>query len=113
MNKNNGSPFREYSANIATNNVLTDGQPVKPGDIKDGELAIAVLDRGWVFMGFVTHLCNDRIRIDCCYNIHKWGTKKGLGQLAIEGPQADTILNPTGPVIGKPIFLVKVDDTKW
>lgn len=38
------------------------------------------------------------ILITNCYNIRRWGTKQGLGELGIKGKQKDTILDPTPPI---------------
>lgn len=107
-----GSVFGKFAASQEMEKILSgDHLPFK--DVKNGELAIVVLDRGWVFVGFVTHLEDERIRIDCCYNVHKWGAERGLGQIAVEGPTSETILYPAGPVYGKPIFLMGVNEEKW
>lgn len=79
----------------------------------NGDLMIAIMPSGWVFVGFITRLEDKEIRLDCCHNIHKWGTTKGLGQLAVEGPQPETILNPVGTMFGTPLFLMKADLDKW
>ena len=81
-------------------------------DVTNGDLVIAVMDRGWVFVGFITLLNDDRVRLDCCHNIHRWGTTQGLGEIAISGPTIDTELKPCEPIFGKPIFLIKASD-KW
>jgi len=101
--------FKDYAANVATEKTIFN-KSTKEGDIQDGDLVIAVLDRGWVFVGFITILDDERIRLDCCHNIHRWGTTTGLGEIAIAGPTSQTILNPSGPVFGKPIFLMKASD---
>ena len=70
------------------------------------------MDRGWVFVGFITKLNDNKIRLDCCHNIHRWGTTQGLGEIALEGPTKNTILYPSAPIVGTPIFLLKTSD-KW
>ena len=105
------SVFGDYISGKLINDELAQSTEIKT--INNDDLIIAVFDRGWVFVGFATHLEEERIRLDCCHNIHSWGTTKGLGELAIKGPLADTVLNPCAPVVGKPIFVIKVDDERW
>ena len=59
-------------------------------------LQIAVLDRGFIYVG---HVATDG---EWCYitnawNIRRWGTTRGLGELA-NGPLPDTKLDPVGSV---------------
>jgi hypothetical protein len=102
--------FKEYLCAQGANK-LVDEQTLS--DINDNDLIIAVMDRSWVFIGFVTKLHDGRIRLDCCHNIHRWGTTEGLGELAVKGPLSDTVLNKSGPIYGVPIFMMKVEDEKW
>lgn len=87
--------------------------PMPNRNYQNGDLVITVLDRGWVFMGFVTILSDTKVRLDCAYNIHRWGTTEGLGQLCVKGPTSETILNEAGTIYGTPIFVMKVDTSKW
>jgi hypothetical protein len=80
---------------------------------KDGDLIIAVMDRGWVFVGLVTKLDGGEVRLDESYNVHRWGTTKGLGEIALNGPTSETVLNPAGTVYGKPILVFSTDIDKW
>jgi len=58
----------------------------------ESDIKIVVLQRGWVQVGVF-----ERDGADCkLYNasvIRKWGTSKGLGQLAKEGPLSETVLD--------------------
>lgn len=56
---------------------------------------IVIAERGWVFVGFVRRE-GDQYVIERCFNIRRWGTLTGLGQLAMEGPQPDTVLDYYG-----------------
>jgi hypothetical protein len=105
------SIFRQYLIDCEANKKILNDIPDN-GDIQNGELTIAVMDKGWVFVGFITKLENDKIRLDCCHNIHRWGTTKGLGEIAENGPTKDTVLYSSEPIFGKPIFLLKTSD-KW
>jgi hypothetical protein len=59
------------------------------------ELCILILQRGWVVVGnFLKgpewcELLNASV-------IRRWGTIKGLGEIALEGPRSDTILDKCG-----------------
>lgn len=58
---------------------------------------IVVLDRGFVYVGCLS--TDDKfLAITDAKNIRRWGTTKGLGQLANEGPQANTVLDNVGVV---------------
>jgi hypothetical protein len=64
---------------------------------------IFVLDNRFVYIGegevFECPLLGKSLRIKNAYNIRRWGTKgKGLGYLAIEGKQSETILGYCGIV---------------
>lgn len=59
--------------------------------------AIVVADRGFVYIGDVEYdgeLCIVRNG----YNIRRWGTERGLGELALEGPKENTKLDKISDV---------------
>ncbi len=60
-------------------------------------LAIAVLDKGFVFVGSI-RFQDGFYTISNAQNIRRWGTKNGLGQLAESGPQSETVLDPSPEV---------------
>ena len=63
---------------------------------------IVVLTNGWVIVGTITgkrSLSNAKV-------IRKWGTSRGIGELA-NGPLIDTVTDPLGEVrIGKIVFSI-------
>jgi hypothetical protein len=59
---------------------------------------IVVLDKGFVYHGNVT-MDGDMVTIDKARNIRRWGTTSGLGQLAKDGPQPNTVLDDAGTVV--------------
>lgn len=61
------------------------------------KLQIAALDRAWVYIGAVEQT-ESGITISGAKCIRRWGTSKGLGQLALEGPQENTKLELYGEV---------------
>lgn len=56
------------------------------------EIRIVILQRGWVVIGKFYQNGHD-CWIEKGYVIRKWGTERGLGELAIEGKKQDTILD--------------------
>ena len=84
------------------------------GEVK-GVKAIVVLQRGWVVVGdyFQGELEN---RLENASLIRKWGTSKGLGELALEGPKADTKLDECGTVRFNPgaeVCRMDCNSEKW
>jgi hypothetical protein len=61
------------------------------------EKQIVILDRGFVYVGDVK-IDGDWVLIANAQNVRRWGTAKGLGELAAKGPQPSTVLDPTGTV---------------
>jgi hypothetical protein len=60
-------------------------------------LQIAVLDRGFVYIGQCS-LSDTELVITDASCIRRWGTSAGLGQLALTGPTASTKLDKAGTV---------------
>lgn len=78
-------------------------------------LQIAVLDRGWVYVGRCT-LVDGMLVIDGAFNIRRWGTEAGLGELAARGPQPNTRLDSAGTVrapVSALVHLIDCDEDGW
>jgi hypothetical protein len=60
--------------------------------------AICILDKGFVYIGTLS-IDDKMATIEDAQCIRKWGTTKGLGQLALEGPQSSTVLDKVGTVV--------------
>ena len=61
---------------------------------------IVVLQAGFVFMGEWHPATKTRpAHITDAVNIRKWGTTAGLGEIALNGPTKDTVLDPCGTVV--------------
>ena len=81
----------------------------------DHGIQIAVLDRGFVYVGRV------KTDADWCYltdakNIRRWGTTGGLGELAAHGPTESTKLNKAGSIqapMKSLIHLIAVEASIW
>jgi hypothetical protein len=82
--------------------IIVDGEAyVKKSEINEpiveGDLKIAILQRGFVFIGRFERNGSD-CKLHNAYCIRRWGTNKGLGQLALEGKQPETKLDKAGLV---------------
>ena len=62
----------------------------------DHGLQIAVLDRGFVYIGNIV-TDGEWCYIENAWNIRRWGTTRGLGEL-VDGPTSDTQLDRVGSV---------------
>jgi hypothetical protein len=77
--------------------------------------AIAVLDKGFVYVGDVEVL-DDWVVITNSRNIRKWGTTRGLGELALKGPTENTVLDDVGTVRAPKhalTHIIETDGQKW
>lgn len=78
------------------------------------EVQIAVLDRGFVYIGNCEK-SDDYLIIKNAHNIRVWGTTKGLGEL-VTGPTSSTRLDKVGTVrvpFKALISLIDVERSKW
>lgn len=77
---------------------------------------IVIADRGWVYIGKPTR-DGDHLVINDCYNIMRWGTTSGLGELALEGPKENTKLDWYGVItihiLAVPGGTIECDDVVW
>jgi hypothetical protein len=76
---------------------------------------IIIGQRGWVWVGDVTRTAEE-VTIENAFNVRRWGTTKGIGQLAIEGPQPNTALDPCPTVTLHPLAVIgayKCNPEKW
>jgi len=75
--------------------------------IELGEKRIVVSDKGWIFVGFCTDNDDGSVTIKNAYNIRRWGTSKGLGEL-VKGPLSETKYDFYGTVKTKSIIEIAV-----
>ena len=76
---------------------------------------IVILDRGFVLVGKV-RINGDWVETTDASIIRRWGTTKGLGEIALGGPTASTKLDPVGTVrspLRALIGLVDCEPSKW
>lgn len=63
------------------------------------QISIVVIHRGWVVVGHDKGYTKDGdLRLENAAVIRRWGTTKGLGELALEGPQPSTVLDKSPPM---------------
>lgn len=72
-----------------------------------GDIRIIIADRGWVFVGACQDHDDGTVTITNCRNIRKWGSSKGLGELA-NGPLPGTVADSYGTVRTNPIATIAV-----
>ena len=83
---------------------------MKESTVREG-FAIVVLDRGFVYVGKV-RVGDGWCRVDEARNIRTWGTKRGLGELALKGPTTETVLDDVGALEAPIHALIHVIDTE-
>ncbi len=78
-------------------------------------MKICVLERGWVAVGNLEKEGNYYFLLNASF-VRRWGTTKGLGEIAENGPTKDTILDKT-PTIkfheNQLIFSISCKEEKW
>lgn len=90
----------------------------KPNKTKEEKLGkyICILQRGWVFVGIFSKIGND-CYLDNASVVRIWGTTKGLGEIAENGPIKDkTILDPCPQVrfhYGTLVACIKCNESNW
>lgn len=62
------------------------------------EVRIVVLQRGWVLVGYYSRT-GDNCQLQKASVLRNWGTTKGLGEIAEDGPKKDTKLDPTNGLV--------------
>lgn len=76
---------------------------------------IVVLQRGWIVVGDVEKT-EVEIKITNCSIIRVWGTSKGLGEIAENGPTSKTRLDKCPSISVHPLSVVlymNVNESKW
>ena len=85
------------------------------------DVRIAVLDRGFVYIGRMPADFDlyveppTTLTLTNAWNIRRWGTKEGLGQL-VNGPLKETVLDKIGTIHvpwKSVIHLIDVVESKW
>lgn len=79
------------------------------------EMRIVVLQRGWVAVGRWMQEGSQCLLSNAAI-IRMWGTTKGLGEIATNGPTSKTILDPCPPLRFHELTVILTldcDDAKW
>lgn len=63
-----------------------------------GEIKIVILQRGWVMVGIFEKSGSD-CKLHAASVIRSWGTTRGLGEIAANGPTPSTKLDPTNGLV--------------
>lgn len=74
-----------------------------------------IAERGWVYVGRISR-DGDQVVIRDAQNVRRWGTSKGLGELAQLGPRPETQLDAYGTVRIHVLAIcgaVECDDRVW
>ena len=81
-----------------------------------GDIKIVILQRGWVMVGRFSRTGSD-CTLSNSSTIRKWGTTKGLGELAKDGPTSETILDKNYGVVEFDYLTVVAsivcEESKW
>ncbi len=100
--------------------VVIKGKKYVPADsVKsefDGPIKIVILQRGWVMVGRFERNGSD-CKLHNASVIRVWGTTKGLGEIAANGPTNKTVLDKTYGVVEfdylTVVASVSVAEDKW
>ena len=63
-----------------------------------GNIKIVILQRGWAMIGIFEKNGNE-CKLHQASVIRRWGTTKGLGELAKEGKKSNTVLDPCNGIV--------------
>lgn len=78
-------------------------------------IKIAILQRGWIYIGKFSQE-GSNCKLENAYNIRRWGTSEGLGELALKGKQEETKLDKVGTVTFHEltsVCLIDVNEEVW
>lgn len=78
-------------------------------------IKIVVLQRGWISVGNL-YKKNEYFKLTNCNTIRRWGTTKGLGEIAKNGPTSETKLDSDTETLFHELTVVKILDCnkeKW
>lgn len=66
-------------------------------ELENKDIRIVILHRGFVYVGRFRQ-DDSKCALQNAYNVRRWGTSEGLGQLAFQGPLQNTQLDACGTV---------------
>jgi len=95
--------------------VYVEKKAIKKSSMVSTKKQIVILNRGWVVVGDYSEKGDD-CSLENASVIRRWGTEKGLGELAMNGVLVDTILDPCPTVRFSKMTMVArmdVNESKW
>lgn len=82
-----------------------------------GDVKIVILQRGWVMVGRLEEVSDTKLKLHNASSIRRWGTKQGLGEIAKNGPLANTILDKCNGIVEfHPVTVIATiacEESKW
>jgi hypothetical protein len=100
--------------------MIDNARYIREADVKNapkptGKIKIVILQRGWCMVGYFSKE-GEQCKLENAAVIRRWGTIKGLGELALKGPLSQTVLDPCGVVTFNElttIAMIDCEDSKW
>lgn len=93
--------------------VPKNSQPIQQ---PNGPMKIVILQRGWVMVGRFERNGSD-CKLHNASVIRSWGTTKGLGEIALNGPTKSTVLDRCGGTVEFDYLTVvatlSIEESKW
>lgn len=84
-------------------------------ELISSSLKIVIGQRGWIFVGYYSEN-NEVATIKNASVVRRWGTAKGLGELAVNGPLQNTKLDSC-PTVKIPLInvlaTIDCEESKW
>ena len=90
--------------------VRKDSLPTANGPVK-----IVILQRGWVMVGYYSQE-GQNCQLDRAAVVRKWGTTKGLPEIAANGPTKDTVLDKSPTIRFHELTVIATidcEESKW
>ena len=91
----------------------------REGEVDDESIRILVLDRGWVVVGVCPHPSTVGMWLPVRGGrvIRRWGTTRGIEEIAAKGPLSNTVLDDPAVEQSVPvraiIRVIEVEASKW
>lgn len=86
--------------------------------VKEGyDLQIVILQRGWVMIGYLNRIDDKWFSLANAHVIRRWGTTKGLGEIAVGGPTSETVLDACNGEVKfhelTVVAMIKAEGKRW
>lgn len=88
---------------------------VKKNKPDTNDVRIVILQRGFVMVGYFSQ-DGQNCKLENARNVRRWGTTKGLGEIAKGGPTSETVLDDYGVVKFHELTIIQTIDceaSKW